>query len=576
MLSTPTEPAKVSDMRAVTEHSIARVLLVDDDPRLLMALAETLSTRLPSLAVDTCTSAAKALAKIETTDYDTIVSDVRMPLVSGIELLEKAHALRPDAPVILITGAEPGEVTVRALRLGAYDFIAKPVDPVYLCMAVERAVETRSLRREVEIRRLALEGHAEDLEQTVARRTKDLIEANRLKDEFLATVSHELRTPLTPILGWARLLRAGRLDEKSREQAVESIERNARAQAQLIEDLLDVSRIAITNLGIRREVFEITSCLTAAIDVILPTANAKGVDLRHEIEPGGLGLVFGDAKRLQQVFWNLLGNAVKFTKAGGTVTLAARRVKEEIHVTITDDGCGIHPEFLPFVFDRFRQGKIVESRGGLGLGLTIVRHLVELHEGSVQADSLGINQGSKFTVRLPVGDLSGPQRRRTSSRVDDAPFSQRLVGLHVLVVEDAGDTQRMLTTILANAGARVSVAPDRDTAVGTFAHDPADLVLCDIGLGDCSDAGYEVIRAIRQLPDGLGKSVPAVALTALATAADRAAALDAGFQLHLVKPGPPDLPLILGDLVSRAMTDRRSASDDADRGAAGSDAPSRS
>jgi signal transduction histidine kinase len=540
--------------RANAAHTIARVLVVDDDPRLLMALSEMLAVTMPTLAVDTSSSAQRALFKIEQVDYDVIVSDVRMPELSGIELLERARKLRSDALVILITGADTPDVTLRALRGGAYDFIAKPVDPLYFRMALERALETRALRREVESRRLALERYAEELEETVERRTHDLIEASRLKDEFLATVSHELRTPLTPILGWARLLRAGRLDEKGNVQAIESIERNARAQAQLIEDLLDVSRIAVNGLGVQREVFELGAVLSAAMDVVLPAANAKHVDLVQGFDPADLGLILGDPKRLQQVFWNLLGNAVKFTKSGGRVELAARREGDSFVVTVTDTGCGIPADFLPYVFDRFRQGKVINARSGLGLGLTIVRHLVELHEGEVHAESEGPDLGARFVVRLPVGDTTGRVRRRTSDRNVDAPFSQFLLGRHVLLVEDAEDTQRVLSTILANAGARVTVAATVDEALRAFAGDPADAIVCDIGLGDSPSAGYDVPRLVRKLPGEAAQRVPAIALTALASPDDRAATRAAGFELHLVKPGPPDLPFILADLISRGRS----------------------
>lgn len=535
--------------RAEAAHAISRVLVVDDDPRLLMALSETLVSTSSQLAVDTCSSGRLALAKIEATDFDVIVSDVRMPELSGIDLLERARALRPDALVILITGADAPDATLRALRGGAYDFISKPVEPVYLRLAVERALETRRLRREVESRRLALVRHAEELERTVELRTKDLIEASRLKDEFLATVSHELRTPLTPILGWARLLRDGRLDQKTRERAIETIERNARAQAQLIEDLLDVSRIAVAGLAVHREVFELASLLGAAIDVVSPVAESKGIELCRAFDARELGLCYGDPKRLQQVLWNLLGNAVKFTKRGGRVELAARREGDEVVITVSDTGSGIAPDFLPFVFDRFRQGKVVDSRSGLGLGLTIVRHLVELHDGQVHAESEGIDKGSRFVVRLPIGDVRGPVRRRSSGRHDREAASRPLLGRHVLVVEDAVDTQRLLSELLSIAGARVTVVPDVERAVRTVEADPVDAVLCDIGLGNEPDAGYELPRRLSALSSDSKKAIPAIALTALASAADRNAALAAGFSLHLVKPGPPDLPALVAELI---------------------------
>lgn len=415
----PADPCDRDSWPTDARVEIARVLIVDDDPRLLLALSETLTVGRHALAVETCSSARLALSRIGEIDYDVIVSDVRMPELSGIELLARARAIRADAIVILITGADSPDVTLRALRGGAYDFIAKPVDPVYFGLAVERALETRALRREVEARRLALVSYTEELERTVQRRTKDLIEANRLKDEFLAMVSHELRTPLTPILGWARLLKSGQIDDGARVRALEAIERNARAQARLIEDLLDVSRIVVTGLGIDREVIEISAVLRAAVDVVLPLAEQKGIAVGRHFDDAELGLLFGDSKRLRQVFWNLLGNAVKFTKRGGFIDVSARRDGAHVVVEVSDTGCGIAPELLPHVFDRFRQGRVVDARAGLGLGLTIVKHLVDLHGGEVQAESDGMDRGARFVVRLPVGDTSGPLRRSSSVSGED-------------------------------------------------------------------------------------------------------------------------------------------------------------
>lgn len=530
-------------------------MLVDDDPRLLLALKETILVRMPSADIHTSSSSRAAVDQIRTRDYDVIVSDVRMPELSGIELLERVRSLSPDSPVILITGADSEQMTLKALRGGAYDFISKPVDPVYLVFAIERAVEARQLRREVDERRRALQRYADQLERIVEQRTHDLTQANRMKDEFLATVSHELRTPLTPILGWARLLKAGRLDETSKTQALEAIERNARAQAQLVDDLLDVSRIVTGKLRLDRQTVELGRILSGAVDNVGPSASAKNVKLVSDFDSLELGNISGDAKRLQQVFWNLLSNALKFTPTGGMIRVCGVREGDDVvRIEVSDTGCGIHRELLPYVFDRFRQGDISASRAGLGLGLSIVRHLVELHGGSVQAKSDGIDKGSSFAVTLPVGDLvepPPPSLYGRYGRTEDQEPSKELVGVKVLLVEDSLDTKVMLSAVLFQAGAFVKAVSAPKDALAALQAGSFDVLLCDIGLGEEQDGGYDLIKQIRKVPSEQGGAIPAIALTALAKPEDRKNALHCGFQLHLAKPGPADLPRIIAQLLNR-------------------------
>jgi len=531
------------------------VLLVDDHPRLLLALGETLARRLPEMRVESCSSGAEAVERLEATDYDVIVSDVVMPGVSGIDLLERARQIRPDSPVILITGIGDHALTLRALRGGAYDFIGKPVDPVYFAMSVKRAAETRALRREIEQQQTRLRDHAEELERTVAERTSDLREAVRLKDEFLATVSHELRTPLTPVLGWARLLRQGRLDEGARQQALESIERNARAQAQLIDDLLDVSRIVTGKLLLDVQTIDVATVLAASVEVVLPAARTKGVVLETPAFIRSLPPVAADPERLRQVFWNLLSNAVKFTPQGGVITIDAEREDELVIVRISDTGCGITPQFLPFVFDRFRQApsSCPAARGGLGLGLAIVRHLVELHGGSVKVDSDGDGKGALFSVALRIGHTTElPVIVRTTARGDAVGENKPLAGRHALVVEDADDTRHVLTALLETCGARVTAVASVERALHAVANGSPDVVLCDIGLGDDTSDGYDFVRKLRALPKEQGGATPALALTALAKPEDRSRALAAGFQSHVAKPGPADLGNLLAGLIAHA------------------------
>ena len=366
-------------------------------------------------------------------------------------------------------------------------------------------------------------------------------EANRLKDEFLATVSHELRTPLTAILGWSHMLRSGQVDARSSATAFETIERNARAQAQLIEDLLDVSRIITGKLRIDVRPVDPNSFIEAAVEAVRPAAEAKGVRLQKVIDTG-LATVSGDPVRLQQVVWNLLSNAIKFTPRGGRVQVRMERVNSHIEIAITDDGAGIAPDFLPHVFDRFRQadGTTTRNHGGLGLGLSIVRHLVELHGGTVRAVSAGEGQGSTFTVLLPVAPVyayvPAEGRVHPAARETLPPFEcpDRLDGLRVLVVDDEADTREMLKAGLGQCGAEVTAAGSAAEALSEIRRSPPDVLISDIGMPD--EDGYALIRQVRSLPAGQGGMVPAIALTAYARTEDRLQALRAGYQMHVTKP----------------------------------------
>jgi signal transduction histidine kinase len=361
--------------------------------------------------------------------------------------------------------------------------------------------------------------------------------ANRAKDEFLAVVSHELRTPLTPILAWARMLRDRHLDEAGAGRAAEIIERNARSQAQLVEDLLDVSRITAGTLRLSIQQVAIAPVVEAAIEAVRPTAALKGVRVHLERAPDA-GMVAGDAERLKQVFWNLLSNAIKFTPRDGEVRVALRRVGSHVEIAVRDTGQGIEPEFLPYVFDRFRQADSTSTRafGGLGLGLAIVRHLVELHGGEARAESPGVGQGATFTVRLPLAALDWAPDDRNGRDLQGA--GPRLDGLRVLAVDDDADTLETMRTLLERSGAEVRAAPSAQAALAVFDTWAPDVVIADIGMPQTD--GYELMRQIRARPAGEGTRVPALALTAYARVEDRLQALDAGFQMHLPKPIEPN------------------------------------
>ena len=381
--------------------------------------------------------------------------------------------------------------------------------------------------------------------------------ASRAKDEFIATVSHELRTPLNAVLGWARLLRTGRLDASATERAMEAIERSATTQAQIVDDLLDVARIVRGRLKLDVREADLGGAVEAAAETVRPAANAKGIGLEIDIEEGG-GAVRGDPARLQQIVWNLLANAIKFTPSGGRVEVRVRRLPDRVRLEVRDDGAGIDPDFLPHVFERFRQGDSSPTRahGGLGIGLAIVRHLVEAHGGSVSASSPGRNQGATFTVDLPVPGDAPRTAARPQPRGGVRPWHPpgdipSLGGLHVLVVDDDDDTLDALRHLLEQSGARVSTASSASTAFQALAGEPPDVLLSDIGMP--GEDGFSLIRRVRGLDPERGGKVPAAALTAYTQPSDRDRALSAGFQAFLAKPvDPRELAAAVARLAGRS------------------------
>jgi PAS domain S-box-containing protein len=369
-------------------------------------------------------------------------------------------------------------------------------------------------------------------------------EASRLKDEFLATVSHELRTPLTAIVGWLHLVRTGQMDEAAVGRALETVERNARSQAQLINDLLDVSRIVTGKLHLDVRPVALAAAVDGAITSVRPAADAKRIRISAALDPD-LPPVQGDRDRLQQVFWNLLSNAVKFTPEGGRIEVSVRAAGPVVEIEVRDTGQGIPREFLPHVFDRFRQAdqSTTRAHGGLGLGLSIVRHLVELHGGSVRAESAGEGLGAAFAVTLPLASAledTGPAAAARPTDDDDSGTpaasepSIRLDGLRVLVVDDEPDTRELLKFGLSRCGARVSAASTATEALKAIAEELPEVLISDIGMPEAD--GYELIRRVRSLPAERGGETPAVALTAYARSEDRQRALKAGYQLHVSKP----------------------------------------
>jgi signal transduction histidine kinase/ActR/RegA family two-component response regulator len=363
-----------------------------------------------------------------------------------------------------------------------------------------------------------------------------------LKDEFLATLSHELRTPLNAVLGWASMLQRGARDEDTLRRGLETIERNARAQGQLIDDLLDMSRIISGTLRLDVQLMEPDKVVEAALGTVHPAAVAKRIDLRFEVarRSGELrGQVLGDPGRLQQVMWNLLSNAVKFTPNGGMVQVLLSHDDDDVVIRVIDSGIGIAPEFMPYVFDRFRQqdASITRKHGGLGLGLSIARQLVELHGGTIAVSSHGSHAGTTFTVRLPVAEAEA-RAPQPEPVITGAPARQGgLAGVKVLLVDDSHDTLDVLQQILQNSGATIMAASSAGTALALLEREQPDVIVSDIGMPDID--GFELMRRIRHRAASAGGAIPAIALTAFTRQDDRHKAMQAGFNDYLSKPVEP-------------------------------------
>jgi signal transduction histidine kinase/DNA-binding response OmpR family regulator len=414
------------------------------------------------------------------------------------------------------------------------------------------------LQLEITERKQAEDARAQMLLREQAARA-DAEQANRTKDEFLATLSHELRTPLSAILGWSHLVRTGKLDEPQMSRAFETIERNARSQSQLIDDLLDVSRIITGKLQIEPRPVDLCAVIEDAIEGVRPALEAKNIHLETGLETAGC-FVQGDANRLQQVFWNLLSNAVKFTPEKGQVRVKAHRVGGQVQVSVSDSGIGITSEFLPHIFDRFRQadGSTTRVHGGLGLGLSIVKHLVQLHLGEVTVESEGKDQGATFIVSLPLTSAVSTGEIENDSAIEKdadglpSSFSTLLEGMRILVVDDEADSRDLVSAILTRCGGQVKSCESAAEALKMFRAWKPDILVSDIGMPN--QDGYTLIQKLRKQKLKLAREIPAVALTAYATDDDRARALSAGFQIHVAKPiEPENLVKSIADVAGRNL-----------------------
>ena len=440
--------------------------------------------------------------------------------------------------------------TERIAKDGSRVLVSISVSPIKDAMG--RAMGAANISRDVSARK-ALEAERESLlaRERDARAAAE--GANRAKDAFLATVSHELRAPLSPILAWVAMLREGRLDAETTQQAFATIERNARSQGRLIEDLVDVSRIVTGKMRLEVRPVELVPTLEEAIAVVRPAADAKQIRLQVVLDTE-TGRINGDANRLQQVFWNLLSNAVKFTPKGGRVQVVLERVNSHVEIAVSDTGPGIAPGFLPFVFERFQQAETGTTRGhgGVGLGLAIVRHIVELHGGSVHVESAGVDQGATFTVKLPLAIFARTagevQRRHPTLEPSVSETPPPLNGLRVLVVDDECDARDAVSMLLGSRGADVRVASSVAEALAVLDSWRPDLYVTDIGMP--GEDGYALLAQMKAR--GLGR-IPAIALTAYATTEDRVRLLAAGFQMHIAKPFEP------AELVAAVATSARAA-----------------
>ncbi|HXT95918.1 MAG TPA: response regulator [Polyangia bacterium] len=538
-----------------------RILVVDDVERNLVALDALLAS--PTVEVVRARSGEEALRALERHDFALIVLDVRMPVMDGFETaaaIRQAEGPRP-VPIIFMTahGSTQAQLA-KAYALGASDFIEKPIDPEAIRAKVRvitdlsrmvqdvrrdaQAKQEQALREERErweterLRARVVEQERATAAEHVARVEAE--NANKLKDEFLATLSHELRTPLSAIAGWVGLIKARGAVEPSFSRGMEAIDRNTRAQVKLIDDMLDTSRILAGKLRLEVTTVDLVSLIDRSVEAMRPAAERKRLSVTGKVDRD-LPPALGDPDRLQQILGNVLSNAVKFTPEGGEVSLVAERDDSFARLTIRDTGKGISADFLPQMFDRFRQehGGTSRPHSGLGIGLALARDLVELHGGTIEARSDGPGRGATFVIRLPLG--AAVAGNAEANRAAAPPAQTSLTGARVLVVDDETDARELLREVAQTAGATVLAVDSADAALAALPSWRPSVVLSDIGMA--GKDGYALMRAIRALPPEAGGNVPAIAVTAYTSADDAARARAAGFQTHLAKPVEPNLLL---------------------------------
>jgi signal transduction histidine kinase len=537
------------------------VLVVDDTPANLVALGAVLQPL--DVHVVEARSGPEAIERASEEPFAVVLLDVQMPGMDGFEVARRLRAMPwgAEVPIIFLTAIHREEQYARkGYASGAADYITKPFEPEVLRARVRAFVDLFHQRERLRLQQVgertrerdeALERLAALLEsERAARRDAEI--ANRAKDEFLATVSHELRTPLNAILGWAGIARRHSSSPEA-ERALSTIERNARSQMRIIEDVLDVGRMVQGKLRLEIADTLVADAIEGALLAVRPEAASKGVAL--DVTLGHtLGTIAADPERLQQIVWNVLSNAIKFTPRGGHIEVGAVRTEAGVSIRVRDDGQGIQREFLPHIFEPFKQADSSTARrhGGLGLGLAIVHQLVQAHGGAVDVESEGEGKGSTFTILMPdrTYDAAG---ERSSTRIEAAPTpAGALRGVRLLVVDDDEDSRDLLACLLEDFGATVASASSAKEAMRLLRESPPDVLLSDIGMPDVD--GYAFIRQVRGMPSDRGGKTPAIALTAYARTSDGERALAAGFQAHVTKPLDPDkLTAVIASLARVAV-----------------------
>ncbi len=524
-----------------------KVLLIEDNPGDVRLIREMLvDAKYASFTVDSVDRLRDGLARLTETDFDVVLLDLSLPDSIGLETFVTFHSAAEDLPIVVLSGLNDETTAVECVNAGAQDYLIKgDVTSQLLIRSLRYAVARGSLERE--------RSQLLDRERSARSQAET---ANRAKDEFLAMVSHELRTPLSAMVGWARMLRSGKLDQITAERGMEAIERNARAQTKLIEDLLDISRITTGKLRLKTRPLELHPVINETVEAMRPAAQAKEISVQAELDETA-GWISGDPDRLQQIIWNLLSNSIKFTPNGGRIDVKLRRVGSLVEITVSDTGQGISPEFLPYVFERFRQadGSVTRKHAGLGLGLSIVRYLVEHHGGVIDVESAGEGKGATFRLMFPM--LVEYRGISEVAAADSSPHHEVtsvkepcLQGLRILVVDDQADFRDVVTEILLQAKAEVlTVASSAEALEALELWDP-DVMLADIEMP--GEDGYSLLRKVRALDPKHGGLIPAVALTAYGRPEDRARALEASYQVYLSKPvDPHELKVVIASVARK-------------------------
>jgi signal transduction histidine kinase len=555
---------------ALATKDPVNILLVDDQPGKLLSYEIILADLGENLI--RANSGNEALGQLLKTDFAVVLVDVCMPELDGFELASmiRQHPRLQKTAIILVSGVFVEDAhRLKGYDSGAVDYVSVPIIPEILRAKVSvfadrfrRNEELQRLNRELEERVAArtqeIEATADRLRQSEERLRVALLHAeqaraeaeraNGLKDQFLAVLSHELRSPLSAIMGWVDVLRASGPDPATLKKAVDTISRNAQLQTRIISDILDVSSIVAGTLRLELETVDVHKPIAAALDTLRPAAQAKQVAIEIDDCAGDDAKVVGDPVRLQQVVWNVCSNSVQFAPVGGRLSVRIEASPRDVTIRVQDDGPGISPEFLPHVFDRFRQQDSTSKRlhGGLGLGLAIVKHLVDLHGGAVEVSNRRDRSGAVATIVLPKKSAAPatasiapppqdpPAEDAEPNWLDAAP---RLDGIHVLVVDDAQDTLEVLAEILRRCGAQISVAACVADAFRELEAAPPHVIVTDIEMP--GEDGYGLLRKLRALPAERGGAIPVAALTAYAGEQDRVNALAAGFAMHIAKPARP-------------------------------------